>query len=71
MTDDVDLLAVDAMRAAPDHHEIPMENDQVRVLDTRLASGERTLVHSHLWSAALYVMSWSVFLGGTRKATSS
>ena len=57
-----DTLELDAMMAAPDHHEILMENDQVRVLDTRLGSGERTPVHTHRWPATLYVMSWSDFL---------
>ena len=57
-----DTLKLDAMAAAPDHHEILMENDQVRVLDTRLGSGERTAVHAHRWPATLYVMSWSDFL---------
>jgi quercetin dioxygenase-like cupin family protein len=54
--------ALDAMLAAPDHHEILLENDRVRVLDTRLAPGERTPIHTHASSAALYVMSWSGFL---------
>jgi quercetin dioxygenase-like cupin family protein len=54
--------ALDAMKADPDHHKILMENDQVRVLDTRLLPGERTRVHTHRWPATLYVMSWSDFL---------
>ena len=54
--------ALDAMTAAPDHHEILLENDRVGVLDTRLGPGERTPVHTHAWPAALYVMSWSDFL---------
>jgi hypothetical protein len=53
---------LDAMLAAPDHHEVLLENDRVRVLDTRLAAGERTPIHTHASSAALYVMSWSDFL---------
>jgi hypothetical protein len=53
---------LDAMLAAPDHHEVLLENDKVRVLDTRLAPGERTPIHTHASSAALYVMSWSDFL---------
>ena len=53
---------LDAMDAAPDHHELLFENDKVRVLDTRLAPGERTPTHTHASSAALYVMSWSDFL---------
>ena len=59
-TDDEGEL--DAMIAAPDHHEILLENDRVRVLDTRLGPGERTPVHTHASPAALYVMSWSDFL---------
>ena len=53
---------LDAMSAAPDHHAILFENDRVRILDTRLGSGERTPVHAHEWSAALYVLSWSDFV---------
>jgi quercetin dioxygenase-like cupin family protein len=57
-----DVDALDAMLAAPDHHDILLENEQVRVLDTRLAPGERTPVHSHRWPSSLYVMSWSDFV---------
>lgn len=53
---------LDAMSAAPDHHDILMENEQVRVLDTRLGPGERTPIHTHCWPATLYVMSWSDFI---------
>ena len=52
----------DAMIAAPDHHSILLENEHVRVLDTRLRPGERTPVHAHQWSGALYVLSWSDFV---------
>ena len=57
-----DASGLDAMAAAPDHHEILLENENVRVLDTRLAPGETTPVHAHACAAALYVMSWSDFL---------
>jgi hypothetical protein len=53
---------LDAMTAAPDHHSVLLENDLVRVLDTRLGPGERTPIHAHQWPAALYVLSWSDFL---------
>lgn len=53
---------LDAMTAAPDHHSSLLENEQVRVLDTRLAPGECTPIHMHEWPAALYVMSWSDFI---------
>src|SRR4051812_33630631 len=52
----------DAMKAAPDHHSILLENDQVRVLDTRLRPGEHTPIHTHEWPGALYVLSWSDFI---------
>ncbi|HQR66543.1 MAG TPA: hypothetical protein PLB02_04040 [Thermoanaerobaculia bacterium] len=54
--------ALDAMAAAPDHHSILLENGCVRVLDTKVRPGERTPVHAHEWSAALYVLSWSDFV---------
>ena len=57
-----DLPSLDAMLAAPDHHEVLVENPHVRVLDTKLAPGERTPVHEHQWPAALYVLSWSDFV---------
>ena len=50
------------MQAAPDHHGVLFENDRVRILDTRLAAGDRTPIHAHEWPAALYVLSWSDFL---------
>jgi hypothetical protein len=53
---------LDAMLAAPDHHAVLVENLQVRVLDTRLAPGERTPIHEHQWPAALYILSWSDFI---------
>ena len=56
-----DLHPLDAMTVAADHHFVLLENDQVRVLDTRLSPGGRTPVHSHQWPAALYVLSWSDF----------
>jgi hypothetical protein len=48
--------ALDAMAVAADHHAVLLENEQVRVLDTRLGPGERTAVHTHEWPAALYVL---------------
>ncbi len=53
---------LDAMAKAPGHHEVLLENDKVRVLDTRVSPGDRTPVHAHEWPAALYVLSWSDFI---------
>ena len=56
------LEPMDAMSAAPDHHSVLLENDQVRILDTRLGPGEQTPIHTHQWPAALYVLGWSDFI---------
>jgi len=53
---------LDALVAAPDHHKLLFENERVRVLETRIAAGDRTPVHTHRWPAALYILSWSHFL---------
>jgi quercetin dioxygenase-like cupin family protein len=53
MTGADEAVALDAMTAAPHHHEVLLENDHVRVLDTRLPPGKRTPVHTHCWPATL------------------
>lgn len=53
--------SLDALVAAPGHHRVLLENDDVRVLETRVAPGERTPVHTHRWPGALYVLGWSDF----------
>jgi len=45
-----------------DRHEVLLENDGIRVLDTRLGPGERTPVHTHQWAGVLYILSWSDFI---------
>lgn len=54
--------AVDAVVAAAGHHRVLLENDHVRVLDTRIAPGERTPVHTHGSPAVLHVLGWSDFV---------
>jgi mannose-6-phosphate isomerase-like protein (cupin superfamily) len=54
--------ALDALVAAPAQHRLVFENAHVRVLDTRIAPGERTPVHTHRWPAVHYVVSWSDFV---------
>jgi hypothetical protein len=53
---------LDAMAAAPDHHVILLENEHVRVLDTRLRPGEATPLHTHPWPSVLHVLTWSDFV---------
>ena len=54
--------ALDARTAAPDHHAVLLENDRVRVLDTRIGPGGQTPLHTHTWPSVLYVLSWSDFI---------
>lgn len=53
---------LDALVAAPGNHRLLLENDRVRVLDTEIAAGERTPLHTHRWPAVHYVVSWSDFV---------
>jgi hypothetical protein len=54
--------ALDALRAASEHHTLLFENEQVRVLDTRVAPGQTVPLHTHRWAAVLYILSWSDFV---------
>ena len=56
------LGPLDATRVDPEHHEVLLENEHVRVLDARVRPGEETAIHTHVWPGALYVISWSDFL---------
>jgi mannose-6-phosphate isomerase-like protein (cupin superfamily) len=53
---------LDALAAAPGNHTVLFENDSVRVLDTSIAAGQKTPLHTHRWPAALYILSWSDFV---------
>jgi hypothetical protein len=53
---------LDALRAAPEYHTLMMENDQVRVLDTRVPPGHKVPLHTHRWPCALFIKSWSDFV---------
>jgi len=55
-------VQLDAMIAAPEHHELLLENDVVRVLDSLLKPGESTPVHTHRWPSAQYVIGLSDFV---------
>ena len=48
---------LDAVIAAPDHHTVLLENDYVRVLDTRIEPGDTTPVHTHRWPSVYHVLS--------------
>jgi len=54
--------SLDAVVAAPSNHSILLENDRVRVLDTRVRPGETVPLHTHRWPSVLHVLSWSDFV---------
>src|SRR2546428_11213436 len=54
--------SLDALSAAPRHHTLLLENDRVRVLETRIPSGELVPLHTHRWPSVLHVLSWSDFI---------
>lgn len=47
---------LDAVIAAPEYHRIVLENDRVRVLDTRIPVGDIVPVHTHRWPAIYYTI---------------
>ena len=53
---------LDAVQRDPDHHDVLLENEHVRLLDALLRPGEQTEIHIHVWPSALYVLSWSDFV---------
>lgn len=54
--------SLDALIAAPLHHRLLMENERVRVLETRIPPGDKTPIHTHRWPSVLYTASASDFL---------
>lgn len=50
---------LDAVIAAAPHHRILLENEHVRVLETRVQPGEITGIHTHQWPATTYFLSRS------------
>ena len=54
--------SLDALVAAPQNHRLLFENDDVRVLDTRIGPGETVPVHTHRWPGVLYVRSSADFV---------
>jgi len=53
---------LDGVAVAPNNHKVIFENDEVRVLETTIAAGERTPIHTHLRPTVMYVLSGSHFV---------
>ena len=52
----------DALRAAPAHHELFLENERVRVIHTHIPTGDTVPLHTHRWPCVAYLMSCSDFV---------
>ena len=53
---------LDAFTAAPANHRLLLENERVRVLETVVAPGASTPVHTHRWASVEYVLSAASFV---------
>ena len=53
---------LDAVIAASQHHRLLLENERVRVLETAIAAGETTAVHTHRWPNVQYIVSTADFI---------
>ena len=53
---------LDALVAAPLHHDLLFENEAVRVLDARILPGHTVPLHTHRWPCATYILAWSDFV---------
>ena len=62
MRNRVPLDELDGPVAAPGHHKVLFENDEVRVLETTIRAGDVTPLHTHLTPTLLVVQSGSHFL---------
>lgn len=52
---------LDGVTADPDHHRVLFENDEVRVIETIVRSGDTTAVHTHP-KTVMYVLSGTHFV---------
>jgi hypothetical protein len=54
--------SLDALIAAPDHHRLLLENDDVRVLEVHIPPGQVVPVHTHRWPSVIFTLSVSDFI---------
>jgi hypothetical protein len=49
--------SMDALIAAPEHHTLRMENENMRVVQTRIRPGQTVPVHTHGFGGVLFIQS--------------
>jgi hypothetical protein len=54
--------SLDALAAAPAHHQLLLEDQRVRVLHTRIPAGDVVPLHTHRWGGVAYLQSFSHFI---------
>jgi hypothetical protein len=54
--------SLDALSAAPAHHQLLLEDQRVRVVHTRIAAGDVVPLHTHRWGGVAYLLSFSHFI---------
>jgi hypothetical protein len=54
--------SLDALVAAPAHHELLFEDQRVRVVHTRIPAGVVVPLHTHRWGGVAYLISFSHFI---------
>ena len=54
--------SLDALTAAPEYHQLLLENDRVRVILTHIPPGRTTPVHTHRWPSVITILQWSDFI---------
>jgi hypothetical protein len=54
--------ALDALVAAPAHHQLLLEDQRVRVLHTRIPPGDIVPLHTHRWGGVAHLQSFSHFI---------
>ena len=54
--------SLNAVIAAPTYHTLVLENEHIRMLDTRIPIGDVVPVHTHRWPAVYYTLSMSHFI---------
>jgi hypothetical protein len=54
--------SLDALVAAPAHHDLLLEDERVRLVHTHIPPGEIVPLHTHRWGGIAYVQSFSHFI---------